>query len=142
MVLARTGVVLGDSGALAPLRLLTALGFAGPIDGGRQHWPWIGLADEIGALTHLIDSPELRGPVNLVAPAPATAAEIVRTLAKRMRRPYWAPVPLGTLMGSAGRELLDFDQQVHPAALLASGYAFRDATLESAIASALARTSR
>jgi uncharacterized protein (TIGR01777 family) len=142
VVLARTGVVLGDSGALAPLRLLTALGFAGPIDGGRQHWPWIGLADEIGALTHLIDSPELRGPVNLVAPAPATAAEIVRTLAKRMRRPYWAPVPLGTLMGSAGRELLDFDQQVHPAALLASGYAFRDATLESAIASALARTSR
>lgn len=138
VVLARTGVVLGRSGALAPLRLMTAFGFAGPIDGGRQHWPWIALADEIAALTHLIDSPELRGPVNLVAPSPATAADVVRALSDRMRRPYWAPLPLGVLMGTAGRELLDFDQEVHPAVLQASGFTFREAKLDQAIASALA----
>ena len=137
VVLARTGVVLGRSGALAPLRLMTAFGFAGPIDGGHQHWPWIALEDEIGALTHLIDSAELRGPVNLVAPSPATAAEVVRTLARRMRRPYWAPLPLGALMGTAGRELLGYDQEVHPGVLLASGFTFREAELEQAIASAL-----
>lgn len=138
VVLARTGVVLGRSGALAPLRLMTTFGFAGPIDGGRQHWPWIALEDEIGALTHLIDSADLRGPVNLVSPSPATAAEVVRTLAQRMRRPYWAPLPLGVLMGTAGRELLDFDQEVQPRALLASGFAFREPDLDRAIASALA----
>lgn len=136
VALARTGVVLGRSGALAPLRLMTALGFAGPIDGGRQHWPWISLHDEVAALTHLIDTP-LHGPVNLVAPSPATAAEVVRTLARTMRRPYWAPLPLGTLMGEAGRELLSADQDVRPGVLTESGFRFAHAELDAAIGAAL-----
>lgn len=138
LVFARTGMVLGSSGALAPLRLMTALGFAGPIDGGRQHWPWISLADEVAALTHLIDAP-VSGPVNLVAPSPATATDVVRTLARLMRRPFWAPLPLGTLMGEAGRELLRADQEVHPSVLLESGFRFTHVELSAAIGAALSR---
>ena len=47
VVLARTGLVVGPEGATAPLRLMARFGLAGPLGGGRQHWPWVALEDEV-----------------------------------------------------------------------------------------------
>lgn len=136
VVLARTGLVIARGGALTPLRLLTQLCLAGPISGGKQHWAWIALEDEVGAILHLIDH-DIAGPVNLVGPAPATAGAVVRALAAQLRRPYWLPIPLAGLMGEAGRELLGADQAVLPEVLTASGYGFAHSSIHSALAAVL-----
>ncbi|MGO4533989.1 TIGR01777 family oxidoreductase [Leifsonia sp. 2MCAF36] len=135
VALARTGVVVGRGGALAPLLPLARAGLAGPLGGGRQHWPWISLHDEAAALIHLLDS-TLDGPVNLAAPHPATAGELVKALAQAVRRPYFFPVPrfaIELALQDAGRELLLADQLVVPEKLLGDGFVFRDATVQDAM---------
>lgn len=135
VALARTGVVIGRGGALKPLLPLAKAGLAGPLGGGRQHWPWVSLHDEAAALVHLLTS-SLEGPVNIAGPTPATAGEIVRALAQAVRRPYFLPVPkfaIELALQDAGRELLLADQLVVPQALLDDGFAFRDPTIEDAM---------
>ncbi len=134
-VLLRTGLVVGDGGAMTPLRLVTSLGVAARIGSGGQHWPWISLYDEAAAIRHLMTS-TLRGPVNLAGPTPATADRFTRTLARAMHRWHLLAIPeavIGTLMGDAGRELLLASQKQIPAALLADGFRFRHETVEQAI---------
>lgn len=85
---------------------------------------------------HLIDNP-LSGPVNLVGPTAATAAEVVREIARRERRPYWLPAPafaISAALGDAGRDLLLADQNVRPLRLEESGFAFAHRDLPSAVA--------
>lgn len=136
VVTARTGVVIGQGGAMTPLLRLARIGLAGPIAGGGQHWPWIGLHDEAAALVHLLRSP-LSGPVNLVGPTPATAGEVLHALAATVRRPYGLPLPKSAVtlgLGEGGRELLLASQRVTPMRLLADGFVFRDATTQEAMA--------
>ena len=125
VVLARTGVVLGPgAGVMKPLRRLAAVGLAGPIGGGRQHWPWISLDDEARAIVHLVTESELAGPVNLASPAAATAVDVTRAVARALRRPHLVPAPAWALratLGDAARDLLLADQHVVPARLVAEG---------------------
>jgi uncharacterized protein (TIGR01777 family) len=144
VVLLRTGIVLGSGGALGPIRLLTNLGVSGPLGGGGQHWPWIGLRDEVAAILHLLTS-SVAGPVNLVGPGPSTADELMRHLAARMHRPYLLPVPAFALrlaLGDAAQDLLLADRRIVPAALLGDGFRFAHATAASAVDEALERTAR
>lgn len=136
---ARTGLVLGPQGALAPLRLLTKLCVSGPLAGGKDWWPWISLGDEVRALAWLITH-DIAGPVNLVGPLPATSRQVGKSLAKLLKRPFWLPAPgfaIGLVLGEAGRELLLSSQKVVPTALEKSGFTFLDSTVESALASAI-----
>lgn len=124
-VLLRTGLVLGDGGALAPLRLATSLFAGARVGRGRQWWPWISLRDEVRAIVHLIDS-KLAGPVNLVGPLPARSDDITRELARLLWRPQLFVIPsfaIG-LLGAAGRELLLWSQRVSPEALENDGFEF------------------
>lgn len=132
----RSGLVLARGGALKPLIPLTALGLAGPLGGGRQHWPWISLLDEAAAIVHLMTS-ALSGPVNLVAPQPATANDVMHALADAMHRPYRLPVPRAAItlaLQDAGRQLLLADQDVRPEKLLSDGFTFTHTTPAAAIA--------
>lgn len=136
----RTGLVLTPSGgALGKLLPLLKLGVAGPMGNGRQWWPWISLADEIRALTHLVTS-DLQGPVNLTAPEPLRNAELIRVLARSLDRPALVPVPAFALriaLGGFSQELLA-SQRVLPQALLADGFTFEHPALAPAAASILA----
>jgi uncharacterized protein (TIGR01777 family) len=141
VVHSRTGLVIGRSGALTPLMVLTQLGLSGPLGTGEQAWPWISLHDEAAAIRHLAINSELRGPVNLVGPVRATAGEVGRQLAERMSRPYWLPAPRWAIiagLADAGRELLLADQAV-TSKLATDGFDFRDETVERAIDSAVGR---
>ena len=131
----RTGVVVGNGGAMSPLMLLTKFGLGSKIGTGGQHWPWISLHDEAAAIRHLLFSP-LTGSVNLAGPTPATADRLTSALAQKMRRPYVFGVPeafLTALLGDAGHELLLSSQKVVPTRLLADGFSFRDQTVEDAL---------
>ena len=136
---ARTGLVLGKSGALGPLRLLTSFFVSGPLAGGKDWWPWISLRDEARALAFLIED-NISGPVNLVAPVPATSGTVMKSLARLMERPYWLPTPdfaISLLLGQAGRELLLSSQKITPDVLVSSGFTFADKEIEDGLRSAL-----
>jgi uncharacterized protein (TIGR01777 family) len=128
----RSGVVLSPTGgALARLLPIFRTGLGGPLGSGRQFMSWITLGDEIEAINHLLTQ-DVRGPVNLVAPHPVTNREFTATLGRVLRRPTLFPVPGAVLrvgLGEVAGELLG-SQRVHPARLLATGYAFRHPELE------------
>lgn len=135
VVTLRTGLVLGDGGALKPLLPLTRLGLSGPLGGGRQSWPWISLYDEAAAIRHLLTS-SLSGPVNLAGPEPATANDVMRTLAELMHRPFALPVPekvIELALRDAGHELLLSSQRLVPRRLLDDGFEFRHRTIAQAL---------
>ncbi len=130
----RTGLVLGDGGALAPLRLATSFFAGARVGSGQQWWPWISHRDEVRAIVHLIDS-KLRGAVNLVGPTPARSVEVTRELARIMKRPHLFVIPsfaIG-LMGDAGRELLLASQKIRATALEKDGFVFEHRTVVDAL---------
>src|SRR5690606_3672981 len=135
----RTGLVLGDGGALAPLVLATRFGLGARVGQGTQVWPWVALDDVAGGILHVVAS-SVSGPVNLVAPAHATSEDVTRALAEVMHRPHRLVLPgplLRVPLGPAADELLLLSQDVEPAALLRSGYRFRLPDLRAALEVAL-----
>lgn len=136
----RSGVVLSPTGgALARLLPIFRMRLGGPIGSGRQFMSWITLGDEIGAIIHALTQ-DVRGPVNLVSPHPVTNREFTAALGRVLRRPALVPVPAAVLrlaLGEMAGELLG-SQRVHPARLLATGYAFRHPELEVALRDLLA----
>ncbi|PWC07117.1 TIGR01777 family oxidoreductase [Mycetocola zhujimingii] len=141
VVTLRSGIVLAVDGVLKPLLRLTRLGVSGPLGGGTQHWPWVSLDDEVAAIVHLLDS-DLAGPVNITGPTPATATALMQYLAKRMRRPFWLPVPafaVRLLLGDAAKDLLLVDQRTKPERLFNDGFIFRHGIMEQAVDAALER---
>lgn len=144
-VYVRTGIVLDRSGgALAKMLPLFKLGLGGRM-GGDQWWSWISLADEVGALVHLLHA-DVAGPVNLTAPAPVTNAELTRALGTVLGRPTVVPVPRWGPQLLLGRELaqslLYSSARVAPTRLEASGYEFRHPDLDAALRSTLAPSER
>lgn len=138
--LLRTAPVVHRDGVLKPLLVLTKLGVSGPIGRGTQVWPWISLEDEVRAIRHVIDA-RLTGPVNLAGPTRATANDLGFALAVRMNRPFVVRAPAWGLRLALGADateaLLTSDADVVPAALTASGFTFRQSTVEDAVAAAV-----
>ena len=120
----RSGIVLSpDGGAAAPLLRMTRLGLGGPLGNGRQFWPWITLVDEVGAILHLLDHPEVTGPVNLFT-EPARQKEIAAALGRALHRPSLVPAPslaLKAVVGGFAGEILG-SQRIVGEALHASGF--------------------
>ncbi len=138
----RTGIVLtGRGGALKKMLPLFKLGLGGKFGKGTQWQSWIALADEVGAIEHLL-SRDVSGPVNLTAPTPVTGAEFATTLGHVLHRPSLLPVPSFGPKLLLGAELADAllftGQKVLPRVLQASGYTFRHDTLTSALTAAVA----
>lgn len=132
----RTGIVLGRGGmAFDKLRRVFGLGLGGRLGNGRQWMPWIHLDDLVGAIVHLLEIPDVTGPVNGVAPHPERNAVFTRKLAETLHRPAWFTVPgpvLKLTLGGFGAAMLE-GQRAVPLALLESGYEFRFPELEGAL---------
>lgn len=125
----RTGVVLTPSGgALAKMLPLFRLGLGGRLGSGRQWFSWIALGDLLGAIEHVLDAPDVAGPVNSVAPGAVTNAEFTAALAAALRRPAFLPAPAFALklaLGEMAEAALLAGARVEPRRLLASGFVFR-----------------
>ena len=138
VVLARTTMVMSRAkGALGKLLPLIKLGIGGPLGSGKQWWAFISLQDEAAAIIHLINTPTASGAYNLTTPEPATCAQIVKSLAKGLRRPALLRVPafaMKLLIGEAAVELLLCSQKMKAERLLATGFKFSHPTLEQATA--------
>ncbi|MBP6087553.1 MAG: TIGR01777 family oxidoreductase, partial [Rhodoluna sp.] len=138
VVLARTTMVMSRKlGALGRLLPLIKLGIGGPLGSGKQWWAWISLPDEAAAIIHLIKTPSAKGAFNLTAPEPATCGQIVKALARDLKRPSLVAVPtfaLKTLIGEAAIELLLCSQNMSADRLLKTGFKFQHPTLREASA--------
>ncbi|MBM4336318.1 MAG: TIGR01777 family protein [Deltaproteobacteria bacterium] len=134
----RIGVVLDPSGgALAAMLLPFRFGLGGKLGSGSQYVAWITLDDLVGAIRHCIVSETLSGPVNAVAPAPVTNAELTTAIARALGRPAFLRVPATALrlaLGEAADELLLGGARVSSRKLEASGYEFRDRDVDRALA--------
>lgn len=150
VALLRTGIVLTDEGGaigrlLAPFgpRWLSPYrwGVGGVVGRGRQWWSWISLRDQTRAILHVIDR-GLVGPVNLVAPEPATHRRFIKTLGRVLGRPTILPIPpfvVKILLGSGlARALVLEGQRVAPGRLVESGFEFTTTDLEGGLREALA----
>jgi uncharacterized protein (TIGR01777 family) len=138
----RTGIVLSKAGG-ALKKMLTPFKFgAGGIMGsGVQYMSWISIDDMINAIDWLIQTPDITGPVNMVAPAPVTNQVFTETLGKVLHRPTILPMPAFAarlLFGKMADALLLSSARVHPVKLLESGYQFKHADLKSALEEILA----
>jgi NAD dependent epimerase/dehydratase family enzyme len=118
--------------------MLTAfrLGAGGRIASGEQYWSWVALDDVVGAIHHALMEDTLVGPVNAVAPHPASNREFTTTLGRVLRRPTILPMPgfaARLALGEMADELLLASIGVTPRRLLESQYPFRHPDLEDAL---------
>jgi uncharacterized protein (TIGR01777 family) len=142
VVCVRTGIVLdAGGGALAKMLPFFRLGIGGPVAGGGQYMPWIGVDDLAGIYLSALDSGDWTGPVNGVAPEPVTNREFSRTLGKVLSRPAFAPVPRVAIRALYGEmaDIVTTGQRAVPARTLQLGYEFRHTDLEAALRSALGK---
>ena len=133
--LLRTGIVLGEQGALSKLLPAFKLGLGGPIASGKQWMPWIHIDDMVEIIAYAIQN-DLSGPINCTAPNPVTNREFAKTLGKLLKRPAIAPMPetiVKLLFGQMGDELMIQGQSVIPQKLQQQGFNFKYTSLHSAL---------
>ena len=137
----RQGVVLTHSGGiLGRLRTPFRLGVGGRVGSGRQWWSWVALDDLVAAYGFVLTN-DVAGPVNLVAPNPATNEQFTRALGRALHRPTVLPLPAvaaRTVFGEMGKELLLGSKRVLPARLLDAGFTFAYPELDAALERVLA----
>ncbi len=134
----RIGIVLSPKGgALKQMLLPFKLGLGGPIGDGKQWMSWISLHDLVRVLTYCIDTPAITGPVNAVAPTPATNRQFTKSLGRVLHRPTLLPVPSFAPRLLFGRECADAlvlgSIRVLPKRLIDSGFSFDFNDLDQAI---------
>ena len=133
----RFGVILSSKGgALQKMLTPFKLGVGGKLGSGRQYMSWIAIDDVVGAILQLLGKEAVRGPVNVVAPNPATNSEFTRALGEALSRPTLFPIPkfaVRLAFGEVADLALLASQRVEPVRLKESGYVFKYPELTGAL---------
>jgi hypothetical protein len=134
----RLGVVLSAKGGYlealtgGPLPLKLAVSRFGD---GRNILPWIHIDDTLAAIEHILHTPSLAGPINLVAPAIDDARTVHAAINRAAGAWFALPLPAPLLRAIAG-EVTDSilaSQPTAPTRLLASGFRFAHARIDHAV---------
>ena len=131
----RTGVVLSSAGGALGRMILPRYFYARRIGSGLQWFPWIHIADEVGAISFLIENEAACGPFNLSVPNPVTNAMFCERLGKELGRPVPIPIPsslLSMFLGEMSTALL-YSQRAAPQRLLQMGFTFRFPAIDLAL---------
>ena len=141
VVLARTGSVLGQGGALAKMLTPFKLGAGGPLGNGRQWMPWIHVADLARLYLHAADTTSIQGPMNAVGPHPVRNSEFTKALGRALHRPAFMPAPyLGLrLVFGEFAKVLFASQRVIPQVAIDTGFHFEYPQIAAALAEILKR---
>lgn len=139
----RFGMILSaKEGALAKMLLPFKLGAGGMVGDGKQYWSWVSVDDAANICFFAINTKELSGPVNTVAPHSVTNLEFTKTLGRVLSRPTIVPMPAFAAklaLGEMADELLLASARVVPRALEQAKYAFQHPTLETALRALLGK---
>lgn len=139
----RTGIVLGQGGALAKMLTPFKLGLGGVFGSGEQGMSWIHIDDQVGGMLHIMQH-KLTGVFNLSAPNPASNRKFTKALGRALSRPTLLSVPgfaLKFVLGQLAEEALLSGQYCLPNRLEDSGYTFRYPDLDAALSEVLKETS-
>lgn len=133
----RFGIVQStEGGALAWLLPRFRRGLGIRAGGGRQYVSWVSLPDVVRAVAHVLTTPSLAGPVNVVAPHPVTNREYADLLARVLGRPRFLALTRGLTRRLFGPEVADeivlASVRAVPDRLLRTGFTFRHPHLEPA----------
>ena len=137
-VVFRTGIVLDkQGGALRELIKPLRFGIGGYFADGQAWYSWIQLDDVCRMFLWAIENTEVDGVFNAVAPHPARNLELVKAVARAMRRPViFAPAPVFALRLVFG-EMADtilFSTRVSPEKIIGAGFHFQYPELSAALA--------
>jgi uncharacterized protein (TIGR01777 family) len=142
-VLIRTGVVLGKDGGIMTQLLLPFRFYCGTIPGSGKQWvSWIHEEDLVRAICFLIANPQSFGPYNLSSPAPARMREIIKEIARALKRPAWLKIPgllLKIALGEMASETILASQKIYPAKLKGQGFSFKYMSIGQAIANLISK---
>jgi hypothetical protein len=140
----RIGMVLSANGGALPAMLPAfKAGVAGKLGDGRQFVSWIAIDDLTHAISHVITTESLSGPVNAASPNPVRNVEMTKALGNVLRRPTFLSVPafaVRLIFGEMGDALLLSSQRVEPRRLLDSGFTFQFPDFETSLRHLLGRT--
>ena len=130
----RIGAVLTPKdGALGKQLFAFRAGLGAVLGSGQQWMPWVTVHDVVGAIHHCLQSHELAGPVNIMAPEPVQNKTFTRTLGRVLWRPAfnWLPRPALRLMfGDIADAALLASMRGTPTKLQATDFTFDHAELE------------
>ena len=132
----RTGIVLGDGGAIAKMITPFKLFAGGPIGSGRQWFSWIHIDDLVNLFMKALLDPSMSGVYNGTAPEPVRMKDLCQTLGEVMDRPSWLPVPdfaIEALLGDGAVVVLK-GQKVLPERTQATGFSYDYAEPKEALA--------
>lgn len=135
----RIGIVLGDGGALAKMRLPFKLGLGGRLGSGQQWMSWIHLDDLCQLFMACLNNDEYRGPINAVSPGAVRNTDFTQELAKAIGMPALVPVPSFGLRLAVGEfaTVLLCSQKVSPDKARELGFSFQYETLPESFESIL-----
>lgn len=127
LVILRTGIVLGNGGALAKMLMPFRLFAGGPLGSGKQWFSWIHIDDLVNLILASLVQASFEGVLNATAPQPVRMAELCYLLGQILHRPSWLPVPaiaLEALLGDAAKVILE-GQQVFPKRTQVLGFRYQ-----------------
>lgn len=140
VVLTRFGLVLStDGGALPAMLPAFKRGLGGPMGGGRQYLPWIHIRDVVRAICFIIDTPAVKGAVNVTTPNPPQQRAFAGALGEALGKPARLPAPawaLKLILGEKSRLVLQ-SQRAVPNRLKTHGFRWEYDELERALADLL-----
>ncbi len=135
-VVTRNAVVLDSTYGLLPTMALPVRLFIGSrLGDGTQAMCWIHIADYLGVLRLLLESPDPAGAYNLIAPTPTSSDQFVRALGHILRRPIWMRLPpflLRLVLGEM-HVLVTGGRYCRPRRIEQLGYKFEFPDIESAL---------
>ena len=137
----RTGIVLGDGGAISRMITPFKLFAGGPIGSGKQWFSWIHIDDLVNLFMKALLDPSMNGVYNGTAPEPVQMKDLCQTLGEVMDRPSWLPVPdfaIEALLGDGAVVVLK-GQKVLPERTQAAGFAYEYSDPKEALADVVKR---
>ena len=133
----RFRVVLSPKGgALAKMLPIFKLGLGGPLGSGQQVMSWIALEEIPRILSFLLETEDISGPINCVAPQPVSNKGFTKILGQVVHRPTFFPAPsfgIRLLLGEMADALLLGGALVIPKKLIDANYQFNYPDLRSAL---------
>lgn len=104
------------------------LGLGGTIGSGNQYIPYIHIKDLLKLITFSIETPEVEGVVNAVAPTFNTMKELTGAFASGMNRPHFVNTPEWLVRKMFCKERCDIllgSVKVYPKKVLEHGFEFQ-----------------
>ncbi|RXG58524.1 Epimerase family protein SDR39U1, partial [Armadillidium vulgare] len=121
-------VVLGRNGGMIRQMFLPFyLGLGGPVGSGNQYLPWIHIHDVASLYLHAIETKDLTGVLNGVAPQLITNKEFAKSFGRALWRPSFIPLPtfvLNMMFSEERAKIMTEGQKVIPKKVINSGFKY------------------